>query len=263
MYRPTCMQKLWWLSGFIILILTACVNTKKATYFNNIKEADYADVEVEAAIQKNDLLSIIVTSLNPEATEVFNKPNQSVIASTSGTGVTSVTTGYLVDQQGNIVFPILGSVKAESISLKQLADTLQTQLTRNKLLTDPIVNVRIMNFKVTVLGEVSRPSVVAVPNGKISLLEAIGMAGDLTVYAERNNVLLIRVENGKKMVRRINLNSPEFISKSPYYYLKTNDVVYVETNKSKIGSTSTLRQTLPAILSGLSFAAIIIDRLTR
>jgi polysaccharide export outer membrane protein len=89
------------------------------------------------------------------------------------------------------------------------------------------------------------------------------MAGDLTVYAKRDNVLLIRVEDGKKIVNRINLEDASFVSSSPYYYLKTNDVVYVETNKAKIGSTTTVRQALPAILSGLSFLAIIIDRLTR
>lgn len=120
-----------------------------------------------------------------------------------------------------------------------------------------------MNFRVTVLGEVNRPGVVPVANGKISLLEAIGMAGDMTVYAKRDNVLLIRVEDGNKIVRRLDLNDPAFVSASPYYYLKTNDVVYVETGKAKIANASSLRQNLPAILSGLSFLAIIVDRLTR
>ncbi|HEX6915885.1 MAG TPA: polysaccharide biosynthesis/export family protein, partial [Chitinophagaceae bacterium] len=183
--------------------------------------------------------------------------------SSSGNGVSSITTGYLVDQDGKITFPIIGKVKAEGLTLESLADTLESLLEEKKLLTDPIVNVRLMNFRVTVLGEVSRPTVVTSTNGRLSFLEALGMAGDLTVYAKRNNVLLIRVENGQKIVRRIDLMSPEFVSGSPYYYLKTNDVIYVEANKQKIGSTTTLRQTLPAILSGLSFLAIIIDRLTR
>ncbi len=245
------------------IAFTSCVNTKRATNFNEIQNAVFTDQQIEPSIQKSDQLSIIVSSLNPEATEVFNKPNQSVISSSSGNGVTSITTGYLVDEQGNIVFPIVGKVHAEGLTQKRLADTLAYILTAKKLLIDPIVNIRLMNFKVTVLGEVSRPTVVYATSGRISMLEALGMAGDLTMYSKRDNILLIRVEDGKKITQRLDLTSPNFVSTSPYYYLKNNDVVYVETNKSKIGSTTTIRQTLPAILSGLSFVAIIIDRLTR
>jgi len=248
---------------FFLITVTSCVNTKRATYFNNIQNSVHPDQPVDPPIQKNDQLSIIVTSLNPEATEVFNKPNESVISHSSGNGVSAVTTGYLVDNQGNISFPIVGNVKAEGLTLEQLAAKLSATLSEKKLLIDPIVNVRLMNFRVTVLGEVSRPTVVTATNGRLSFLEALGMAGDLTIFAERDNVLLIRVENGQKIVRRINLMSPDFVSASPYYYLRTNDVIYVEANRQKIGSTTTLRQTLPAILSGLSFVAIIIDRLTR
>lgn len=243
-------------------VFSSCVNTKKVTNLNNISNSEYADADADATIQKNDQLSIVVTSLNPEATEVFNKPNQSVIASSSGNGVTSVTTGYLVDAQGTISFPMIGRVRAEGLTLKQLSDTLSHTLETKKLLVEPMVSIRLMNFKVTVLGEVNRPTVVYATNGKLSFLEALGMAGDMTLYSKRDNVLLIRTEDGKKITRRIDLTSPSFVT-SPYYYLKTNDVIYVEANKSKIGSATTLRQTLPAILSGLSFLAIIIDRLTR
>lgn len=246
-----------------VCFFPSCVNTKRATNFNNIKSADYTDQVVEPVIQKNDQLSIIVSSLNPEATEVFNKPNQSVISSSSGNGVSSITTGYLVDQQGNITFPIIGNVKAEGLSIKQLTDSLSNTLVRRKLLVDPIVSIRLMNFKVTVLGEVNRPTVVYATNGQLSFLEALGMAGDLTLYSRRNNILLIRTEGGKKIIRRVDLTSADFVSSSPFYYLKTNDVIYVEANKEKIGNSTTLRQTLPAILSGLSFLAIIVDRLTR
>jgi polysaccharide biosynthesis/export protein len=247
----------------VALTLSSCVNTKKATNFNDLKDNTFNDQQIESSIQKNDQLSIVVTSPNPEATELYNKPNESVISSSSGTGVSAITTGYLVDQQGNIMFPGLGVIKVEGLTLKQLSDTIASSLVKRKLLVEPIVTTRLMNFKVTVLGEVNRPTVVYATNGQLSFLEALGMAGDLTVYSKRNNVLLIRTENGKKIVRRIDLTSPDFVSASPFYYLKTNDVIYVETNKAKIGSTTTVRQTLPAILSGLSFLAIIIDRLTR
>jgi polysaccharide biosynthesis/export protein len=246
-----------------IVAATSCVDTRKVTSFNDLGNAVYTDQVFEPTIQKNDQLSIIVTSLNPEATKVFNEPNESVISHSSGNGVSAITTGYLVDETGNITFPIVGKVKAEGLTIDQLAVKLSTILAERKLLVEPIVNVRMMNFRVTVLGEVSRPTVVTSTNGRLSFLEALGMAGDMTVYSRRDNVLLIRVENGQKIVRRIDLTSGDFVAASPYYYLKTNDVIYVEANKRKIGSTTTLRQTLPAILSGLSFIAIIIDRLTR
>lgn len=247
----------------LTIAVSSCVNTKQVTSFNDLNSAVYTDQVVEPMIQKNDQLSITVTSLNPEATRVFNEPNQSVISHSSGNGVSSITTGYLVDDAGNITFPIIGKIKAEGLSIDQLSTKLTTILTERKLLVDPIVNVRMMNFRVTVLGEVGRPTVVTSTNGRLSFLEALGMAGDMTVYSKRDNVLLIRVENGKKIVQRIDLTKGDFVASSPYYYLKSNDVIYIEPNKRKIGSTTTLRQTLPAILSGLSFVAIILDRLTR
>jgi polysaccharide biosynthesis/export protein len=247
----------------MVTLGSSCVNTKKATYFNNLQSVQMPDQDVESVIQKSDMLSINVSSLNPEATAIFNAPNQSVIASSSGTGTSSLTTGYLVDHEGNITFPVLGYVKAEGLTGKQLTDYLSKTLADKKLLVDPIVSVRMLNFKVTVLGEVNRPTVVQVPNGKISMLEAIGMAGDLTLFAKRDNVLLIRTENGKKLTTRINLEDPGFVTASPYYYLKTNDVVYVESNKSKINSTSSFRQNLPIYFSALSVLVVVIDRLTR
>ena len=247
----------------LFLMLGSCVNTRKATYFNNLQNSESIDQDPDPNIQKGDLLSINVSSLNPEATAIFNAPNQSVIASSSGTGTSSLTTGYLVDDEGNITFPVLGFVKAAGLTQKQLTSYLSSTLTDKKLLIDPIVSVRVMNFKVTVLGEVNRPTVVQVPNGKISMLEAIGMAGDLTLFAKRNDVLLIRVDNGKKITRRIDLNAPDFVSTSPYYYLKTNDVVYVESTKAKIGTTSGFKQDLPIIFSALSVVVIILDRFVK
>jgi polysaccharide export outer membrane protein len=125
-------------------------------------------------------------------------------------------------------------------------------------LVDPIVNISFLNYRVTVLGEVGRPTVISVANEKISLLEALGLAGDLTIYARRDNVLLIREENNKKIIRRINLNTDE-IFKSPYYYLKTNDVVYVEPNKSKVANTGRAQVLLPVLFSALSLVTIIVS----
>lgn len=247
----------------LIFLVSSCVNTKKVTYFNDLTSKEGVDVQTDPVIQRNDQLSILVTSLNAEATAVFNAPNVSVIASSSGNGTTSQTTGYLVDKNGNINFPLVGNLKAAGLTPQELSDSLTNILLEKKLLAEPIVTVRQMNYKVTVLGEVNRPQVIPVSTGKLSLLEAIGTAGDMTLYAKRDNVLLIRTENGKKTTTRIDLNSPDFVFNSPYYYLKNNDVVYVEPNKAKVGSTTTARQILPIALSGLSLIVILVDRLTR
>lgn len=260
MYNPTFRNSIFLL--FLLLcfvVFSSCVNTRRATYFNNLQTVDLPEQDIEPIIQKNDILSIIVSSLNPEATAIFNTPNQSVIASTSGTGTSSVTTGYLVDRQGRIVFPILGYIDAAGLTQQHLTDIIAATLSEKKLLLDPIVSVRILNFKVTVLGEVNRPGVEMVPEGKISLLEALGMAGDVTLYGKRDNVLLIRVENGKKITRRIDLNSQDFVYNSPYYYLKSNDVIYVQPNSTRIGGTSNLQQVLPLAFSGLSLLVILLS----
>jgi len=136
------------------------------------------------------------------------------------------------------------------------------QLVEKKLLFDPIVNIRYLNYRVTVLGEVAHPGVINVPDEQITILEAIGQAGDLTIYGKRDNVLLIRMENGTKKIARLNLNSSHIFT-SPYYFLKTNDVVYVEPGKTKIIAASPERQFLPTILSGLSLLTLILTRVIK
>jgi polysaccharide biosynthesis/export protein len=245
---------------FLMLVSVSCTNTKKAVYFSDQKSGSFeAPVIPKLIIQNNDLLSISVSSLNPEASAVFNQPNNAPANSTS---TTTSATGYLVDGEGNIQFPFLGAVKAAGLTKDELKDKLIKSMTEKKLLVDPIITVRFLNFKVTVLGEVAHPTVVTVPSERISLLEAIGLAGDLTIYAQRDNVLVIRDEDGKKVTNRLNLNSTELFT-SPYYYLKSNDVVYVEPNKSKVASTSRTQTWLPIVLSALSLGVIVVDRLTR
>ncbi|MEO7046847.1 MAG: SLBB domain-containing protein, partial [Ferruginibacter sp.] len=128
-----------------------------------------------------------------------------------------------------------------------------------KLLIDPLVEIRFLNYEVTVLGEVAKPTVITVPSEKISLLKALGLAGDLTIYGKRNNVLLIREENGEKKTRHIDLNSDNFFN-SPYYYLQPNDVVYVQPNKAKVASAGRTQQLLPILLSSLSIVVVVLDR---
>ncbi|HVZ55136.1 MAG TPA: polysaccharide biosynthesis/export family protein [Chitinophagaceae bacterium] len=237
--------------------LFSCVNAKKAAYFNNLNESVIQGTanDLEPVVQKNDLLSITVTSLNPEASQMFNTPNTTGLAN-------SEASGYLVNTEGYIQFPMLGNIKAAGLTKKQLKDNITKGLVDGKLLVDPIVNVRYLNFKVTVLGEVNHPSVLNIPNEKVNLLEALGLAGDLTIYGRRDNVLVIRDENGAKTFKRINLNTDELF-RSDYYYLKSNDIVYVEPNKQKVSSVSNSSRWIPVMLSAISAAIVVIDRLVK
>jgi len=237
------------------LFLVSCGETRQATYFNGVK---YVTITTqtpvpESIIRPNDLLSITVTSLNATATEIFNTPN------TAGSQPGQGAAGYLVNSDGSIQFPMLGSIKASGFTKEQLKESIRKSISDRQLLKDPIVNIRYLNFRVTVLGEVRNPTVLTIPNEKISLLEAVGLAGDLTIYGKRENVLIIREENGQKQIKRINLNSSELLS-SPYYYLKSDDVVYVEPNKAKVASARG-GQWVPAALSALSLLVVVVDRL--
>jgi polysaccharide export outer membrane protein len=247
-----------------LILFTACVNTRKAVYFNNIQDTEMsADLAaIEPLIQKNDLLSISVSSLNPEASQIFNAPNITEAEVPDLAGRAMSVSGYLVDQHGQIQFPFLGSIQAAGLTKNQLKDHIAKSLISKKLLIDPIINIRYLNFRVTVLGEVAKPTVVHVPSEKITLLEALGLAGDMTIYAKRNNLMLIREEGGKRLVKRLNLNTTDLFD-SPYYYLKPNDIVIVEPDKARVATANPVRQWLPLIFSGLTVAVIGLDRLTR
>lgn len=239
------------------LVFTSCGSTKKATYFNNLRDTLLVNSAAisESVIQINDILNISVSSMNPEASSIYNAPNEFK-------GDADSRSGYLVDRDGNIQFPILKSIQAAGLTKAQLRTVITNSLVDKKLLVDPIVSIRFQNYRVTVLGEVARPTVISVPSEKISLLEALGFAGDLTIYAKRDNVLVIREENGEKIIKRINLNTNELFA-SPYYYLKSNDIVYVEPNKAKIASASRSQVWLPVLMSGVTLGIIVIDRLVK
>jgi len=253
-----------WLYAAVLcgILFTSCTNMKKVVYLNDVNGTVIKNTvdDLEPVIQKNDLLSISVTSPNAQASQPFNT---AVTVSTQTIGYTATqAAGYLVDQDGYIDMPMLGRMKAAGLTKKELKEKITTSLVDNKYLLYPVVNVRYLNFKVTVLGEVAHPMVINVPDEKINLLEALGFAGDLTVYARRDNVAVIREEKGTRMVQRIDLNSGNLLT-SPYYYLRSNDIVYVEPNKAKVSQASNTRNWLPAILSFLSLSAVIVDRITR
>ena len=251
------------LSIFLVSSFASCVNTKKVAYFSDVKDSTLitSKAGLEPVIQKKDILSISVSSLSKEATVLFNMPNLPVTL-TPATENMPQTAGYLVGQDGTIKFPILGNIPAAGLTQKQLENNITQMLVDKKLLFDPIVTSRFLNFRVTVLGEVNRPGVVNVPSEQISILEAIGQAGDLTIYGLRDNVILIRQEGPDKLVKRLNLNSSQILQ-SPYFFLKSNDVLYVEPGKAKVASTDRTQQLLPIIFSGITVIVIVLNSLLK
>jgi polysaccharide export outer membrane protein len=249
--------------AFIVFSIASCSTTQKTTYFESVTDMSIPTAleNYEPIIQKNDILSVYISSLNPEASAVFNAPNTQATSTSTTTGSTSAG-GYLVNSEGNIQLPILGTVKAAGITKKQLKANITSSIVDKKLLIDPIVTIRHLNYEVSVIGEVGKPTVINVPNEKISLLKALGIAGDITVFGKKENVLLIRENEGKREVVRIDLSSKDFLS-SPYYYLQPNDVVYIEANKYKVQNANRNQQLLPTILSGMSILALVVTTLLR
>ena len=254
---------LFLIASICTLTIISCTNTRKAVYFYNVPDTTFLQrgPDIQAPIQENDILGITISSLNAEASSIFNPPSSNNLRATTVTGSNTESGGYLVGADGTIQLPVLGNIKAEGLTKKELKDHITNMILAKKLLIDPLVEIRFLNYEVTVLGEVAKPTVITVPSEKISLLKALGLAGDLTIYGKRDNVLLIREENGQKRTRHINLNSSDFFN-SPYYYLQPNDVVYVQPNKAKVASAGKTQQLLPLLLTGLSIVVVVLDRVS-
>lgn len=217
----------------LVLLLTSCASRKEVVYFQDTGEFETV-VNKNRSIAKfkvDDLVSIHVSSLNPEASVPFNLFR----GGAESTGFRAEPVDYLVDEAGEIDFPVIGKIKIEGLSPEELRNLLRNKLL--EYLKDPIINIRLQNFTVTILGEVARPGTYPVNGEQISILEALGYAGDLTIRGVRDNVLVIRDFNGTKVYTRIDLTSKKMVD-SPVYYLTQNDVVYVEPNRSGITASS-------------------------
>ncbi|WP_462252379.1 polysaccharide biosynthesis/export family protein [Ferruginibacter sp.] len=237
---------------FSLFSTSSCTTTGKVTYFQNTNDSissRFLGME-DAKIQYNDILSVIISSRSKEASMDYNK--QDALASK----------GYTVTSNGNILLPSLGYIQAVGLTKKQLSDNIVNLINSKKLLLDPIVEIHLLNFEVTVLGEVSHPLVINVANEQISLVKALGMAGDITIYGKRHNILLIREEDGIRTTRRIDISSSKFLQ-SEYYYLKPNDVIYVEPNKAKVALSGRSQQILPIVITSVSFLFLVLDKVIK
>lgn len=233
----------------MILMLASCASSKKVAYFQNAVDGVVKQSEglYDAKIMPKDILTITVSTTNPEAATPFNLTISNTLNATgqmySGSGVLQT---YLVDNNGEIEYPVIGKIKVAGLTKNECQELVKSKI--KAFLAedeDPIVTVRMSSYRVTIIGEVRSPGVIPVGTEKMSILEALASAGDLTIYGKRDNVMLIREEaNGQKTVHRLNLNDANIIS-SPYYYLQQNDIVYVEPNgvqskNSAIGSSTTI-----------------------
>ena len=248
----------------LLLLFASC--TRNLTYFTETDEqairmehTEIVDNNITPKIKPGDLLSIRVTSLSPEANTLFNQGIITTGGSSSGMSAgTSNAEGYLVDAEGYIQFPILGKLKVGGLSKEEARNNLVNSL--QEYLREPVVNIRYLNYRITVIGEVRNPSTFTVPAEKVDILTALGMAGDLTPYGKRENVLIIREEEGVRTMTRMNLNSRDVLS-SPYFYLQQNDVIYVEPVPTRGYAASSLRTNIPFILSITTTVIFLIVRL--
>lgn len=221
-----------------LIAMASCTSYKKVPYLQNSAEIDTTKVTefYDARIQPKDMLTITVSSEKPEAAVPFNLTIPTAM-NTSGGGSRSLSSQpvlqtYLVDNEGYIDFPILGKLQVKGMTKGELEEMIKERIKSN-FTTDPIVTVRMANFKVTVLGEVSAPGVHTITNEKVNIFEALAMSGDLTVFGQRDNVKLIREgADGTKRIVPLDLNDANIIY-SPYYYMQQNDILYVEPNKAK------------------------------
>jgi len=227
-------------AAFSLVMLTGCKMTKELAYFQNMDSVSLEGVKMrpEIHIKPNDELTITVTSTNPEAAEPFNMTLRGENYSSSvNTNVTKQLYTYVVDQDGYITFPVLGKVKVGGLTRPQCEDFLLDQVKPYFAEEErPVVKVRYSSFTVTVIGEVSGSRTLNVSNERLSIIEALAQAGDLSVYGKRPNVLLIReLPNGEKITARYNMNDANMLN-SEFYYLQQNDVVYIEPHKSRARS---------------------------
>ena len=254
----------------ILTLMGGCASSKKIAYLQgseNMTEGEFAQTTplYDARIMPKDLLTITVTTTDPEASKPFN-----LLTPTVTTGITTVSSQgqlqtYLVDNNGQITFPVIGKITVKGLTKTEAEDKVKGLL-KTYLKEEPVVTVRFVNYKISVIGEVSRPNTFTISNEKVNIFEALAMAGDMTIWGQRDNVKVLREDaEGNKRVIMMDLNDP-YVIFHPDFYLQQNDVVYVEPNKvkaknSEIGSATGLWLSGTSIV--ISVATLLINVLKK
>ncbi len=246
----------------IAIINSSCTGAKKIYYLQNLKDSTLQNsfAQKESTVHVGDQLYIFVSSLNTEASAVYNLPNFSIASANMQQGQTqnNPVAGYLVDNKGDIIMPKIGAINVVGFTYSQLKDTIQNRL--SAYLKEPIVSVRLLNFRVTVLGEVRSPGTFTVPYSDLTLLQALGLAGDLTINGVRETVLLVRQSDKQKITYRINLTDKNLIN-HPAYFIQSGDVIYIEPNKTKMNTSSSFFQIWPAVATATTLLILVLNNI--
>ena len=255
----------------ILVGLVSCVPSKKMIYLQGADELSETPQTIaqnyELKIVPDDQLLITVSSKDGELLELF--ANSQVLGSSESSSIQE-TVGLRVDKQGKIEVPILGEMQAAGLTRGELAKAIEAKLIEGEYLNDPVVTVQLKDFKVTVMGEVNSPGVQAISGDRVTILEALTMAGDLTPSGKRDNILVVREEGDQRVSYVVDLTSSEKVLTSPCYYLKQNDVVYVQPNKSIgvkgsatlsfVSASSSILSVIASVLSIVSMIIVLKDK---
>ena len=224
-----------WLSMAAIVMMAVSCAVPKVAYFTDAQLGQ--EVRVPSAedlkLQEGDKISIVVNSRDPLLTNLFNLPIVTSSIGDSNSSVARGMAGYTIDRFGEIDFPVLGKLHVAGMSRSEIASYIKESLVSNNLIKDPVVTVEFENLTISVLGEVNKPGRISIDRDRVSLMDAISMAGDLTIYGRRENVLIQREEKGTKTFYKVDLTSSADLYASPVYYLQQNDIVYVEPNETR------------------------------
>lgn len=254
--------RILFLSAVATMMFFASCRTAEIAYIHDATRDSIMNITgtFSSGIQSNDLLYIYVESEEASAAIPFNQETNKVAVKDGAVlnttnGATKVQ-GYLVNQDGVIVFPVLGELKVRGLTHHELAELIKDRLISEGHLKNPTVTVKLMNFKVSILGDVTKPGQLTVDGERITIFEALSMVGDLTIYGQRQNVTIIREENGVRTIGEVDLSSKD-IFQSPYYYLHQNDVVYVEPNMRRKKNADRDPMTMTYISSAVSIISVL------
>ncbi len=245
----------------ITIMLSACSAPKQILYFQDLQSGENEKEIVSSwdiRVRPNDKVSILVNSKDPLLMDLFNLPIVSrQIGTSSGNNNAQGISGYTVNKDGNIDFPVLGSIHIEGMTREEIASYIKQELKSKNLVKDPVVTVEFMNLTISVMGEVAKPGQYNINKDNVTILDALSMAGDLTIYGKREKVLVMREVNGKQRTYNVNLCSAEQVYSSPVYYLQQNDVIYVEPNDTRTRQSTVNGNNIRSTSFWISLASLI------
>jgi polysaccharide export outer membrane protein len=269
MSRKFTFQKQY-ISIFAILIsilASSCATNKKIIYFQDIQNIKQAELDNAASfkeplIQPDDNLSINIFTLNQQTGSIINQAAATpILGGNANSALSQQVTGFVVDKNGDVELALAGKIKVAGLTTYEAREVIRAKVV--KYYNEPNVQLRFANFKVSVVGEVNAPSTYNMPNEKVTVMDAISLAGDLTIYGRRDNVLIVRDSNGKKEYAHLDLNSSTIFN-SPFFYLRQNDLIYIEPNKARVSANNAAQvQTIGIITSILSVLILAVSTVLR